>query len=42
MAYYNDYKMDFLERERLRQENSIRGWIYIGVDIRFNNMAKIG
>jgi hypothetical protein len=39
---YDDYKMAWCERERLRQENSINGWIYIGLDTRFNNMAKIG
>lgn len=39
---YDDYKMASCEYERLRQENSIDGWIYIGLDTRYNNMAKIG
>ncbi len=39
---HDDYKMAWCERERLRQGNSINGWIYIGLDTRFNNMAKIG
>lgn len=38
----DDYKMAWCERERLRQENSINGWIYVGLDTRYNNMAKIG
>lgn len=37
-----DYKSAWCERERLKQENSINNWIYIGVDTRHNNMAKIG
>lgn len=39
---YDDYKMASCERERLREENSISGWIYVGLDIRYTNMAKIG
>lgn len=39
---YDDYKTASCEYERLRQENSINGWIYIGLDTRYNNMAKIG
>lgn len=39
---YDDYKHAWVERERLRQENSTTGWIYVGVDIRHNNIAKIG
>lgn len=31
-----------MEQERLRQENSTAGWIYIGIDVRHNNIAKIG
>lgn len=37
-----DYKTAWCERERLRQENSTNGWIYVGLDTRYNNMAKIG
>lgn len=39
---YNDYKSAYVERERLRQQNSTNGWIYIGIDTRYNNTAKIG
>lgn len=39
---YDDYKTASCERERLWQENSINGWIYVGLDTRYNNMAKIG
>ena len=39
---HDDYKMAWCEQERLRQENSINGWIYVGLDTRYNNMAKIG
>ncbi|MBV7502878.1 hypothetical protein [Achromobacter sp. ACM05] len=39
---YDDHKMAWCEHERLRQENSINGWIYVGLDTRYNNMAKIG
>ena len=39
---YDDHKVGWCERERLKQENSISGWIYIGVDIRYNTMTKIG
>lgn len=41
-AFGHDYKMEWLENERLRQEQSIVNWIYIGVDTRFSSMAKIG
>lgn len=39
---HDDYKMAWCEQERLRQENSINGWIYVGLDTRYDNMAKIG
>ncbi|MEK6385778.1 MAG: GIY-YIG nuclease family protein [Paraburkholderia tropica] len=39
---YDDYKAAEVERERLRQENSTDCWIYIGLDIRHNDQAKIG
>ena len=39
---HDDYKMAWCEQERLRQQNSINGWIYVGLDTRHNNMAKIG
>lgn len=39
---YDDYKHAWVERERLRQENSTAGWIYVGVDTRHGNIAKIG
>ena len=39
---YDDYKHAWVERERLRQESSLTGWIYIGVDTRHDNIAKIG
>jgi hypothetical protein len=39
---YDDLKVAYCEKERLRQENSINGWIYVGLDVRYNNMAKIG
>lgn len=39
---YDDYKSAEVERERLRQENSTDCWIYIGLDIRHNDEAKIG
>ncbi len=39
---YDDYKSGYVAKESLRQENSINGWIYIGVDTRDNNIAKIG
>ncbi|UTW48074.1 GIY-YIG nuclease family protein [Bacterioplanoides sp. SCSIO 12839] len=41
-AFGHDYKMEWLENERLRQENSTENWIYIGVDTQRPNMAKIG
>lgn len=41
-VFGDDYKMDYLENERRRQELSIVNWIYIGVDTRFGNMTKIG
>ncbi|WP_370203486.1 GIY-YIG nuclease family protein [Alloalcanivorax venustensis] len=39
---YDDYKVASCEWERLRQKNSINGWIYVGLDTRYDNMAKIG
>ena len=39
---HDDYKMEWCERERLRQENSVNGWIYVGLDTRHDKMAKIG
>lgn len=39
---HDDYKMTSCEWERLRQENSTNGWIYVGLDTRYDNMAKIG
>lgn len=39
---YDDHKMAWCEYDRLKQKNSINGWIYIGLDTRYNNMAKIG
>lgn len=41
-AFGYDYKMEWVEQENRRQARSIINWIYIGVDTRFNNMAKIG
>ncbi|WP_157704915.1 MULTISPECIES: GIY-YIG nuclease family protein [Shewanella] len=41
-VFGHDYKMEWLEQERIRQENSIENWIYIGTDIHRPNMAKIG
>ncbi|MEX0166828.1 GIY-YIG nuclease family protein [Pseudomonas brassicacearum] len=38
----DDYKQSYLEEERGRQESSTIGWIYIGVDTRQNDIAKIG
>ena len=42
--YYHDrdYKIEWLENERLRQENSVTNWIYIGFDLRNNNECKVG
>lgn len=39
---YDDLKEAHVERERLRQENSNVGWIYIGLDTRNDREAKIG
>jgi len=39
---YDDYKSAHVERERLRQENSTVGWIYIGLDTRNRREAKVG
>lgn len=39
---FDDYKMAWVEKERLRQENSDAGWIYIGMDTRSRDRAKIG
>lgn len=41
-AFGYDYKSEWLEDERLRQENSTENWIYIGVDTLRTDMAKIG
>lgn len=41
-AFGYDYKMEWVENENKRQEQSVVNWIYIGVDTRFYNMAKIG
>lgn len=40
-AFY-DYKTAHVERERLRQENSYIGWIYVGVCVERPDRAKIG
>lgn len=37
-----DYENYLVEQRERREENSLDGWIYIGVDIRFDNIAKIG
>src|SRR4051812_27992708 len=39
---YDDYKAAHVERERLRQENSVEWWIYIGVDVERRHLSKIG
>lgn len=39
---FDDYKMAFLEKERLRQANSANGWIYVGLDDRSQDRAKVG
>jgi hypothetical protein len=41
-AFGHDYKMEWLEDERFRQDNSTTNWIYIGVDTEREGMAKIG
>ncbi|MDW6004181.1 GIY-YIG nuclease family protein [Vibrio mangrovi] len=41
-AFGFDYKEEWLENERLRQENSKENWIYIGTDVQRPDMAKIG
>lgn len=41
-AFGHDYKMDWVENERLRQDNSTINWIYIGVDTGREGIAKIG
>ncbi|WP_318482265.1 GIY-YIG nuclease family protein [Photobacterium leiognathi] len=41
-AFGYDYKTEWVEQERLRQENSTENWIYIGTDTQRPNMAKIG
>lgn len=38
----HDYENYLVEQREIREENSLDGWIYIGVDIRFDNIAKIG
>lgn len=39
---YDDFKASEVERERLRQENSVDGWIYIGLNTQNLKEAKIG
>ena len=39
---YDDYKEAGVERERLRQANSLEGWIYVGVCATWPGMSKIG
>lgn len=39
---FDDYKEIYVERERLRQENSVEWWIYIGVDVERHHLSKIG
>jgi hypothetical protein len=41
-AFGYDHKSEWIENERLRQDNSTENWIYIGVDTQRNEMAKIG
>lgn len=41
-AFGYDYKTEWLEQERLREESSAENWIYIGTDTQRPNMAKIG
>lgn len=41
-AFGHDYKAEWLEQERIKQENSKENWIYIGTDIHRPDMAKIG
>ncbi len=41
-AFGYDHKSEWVESERLRQDNSTENWIYIGVDTQRNDMAKIG
>lgn len=37
-----DYKHEYIHRENLKQQMSTVEWIYIGMDIRQDNIAKIG
>ncbi|MBS7422639.1 GIY-YIG nuclease family protein [Pseudomonas syringae] len=39
---YDDYKTAAIEKERFRQQNSKNGWIYVGMDARSPDEAKIG
>lgn len=39
---YDDFKSSQNALEQKRQENSVRSWIYVGVDTRDPNEAKIG
>lgn len=39
---FDDYKEEWLERERLRQQNSTIGWIYIGIDTQRSGEIKVG
>ncbi|WP_152594601.1 hypothetical protein [Massilia sp. BSC265] len=39
---YDDYKEAWVEHDRLRQSNSLIGWIYIGIDTRRPGEVKVG
>jgi hypothetical protein len=39
---YDDYKQAWVARESLRQENSVVGWIYVGMWTEQNDRAKVG
>lgn len=39
---FDDYKDAYVEQQRLRQENSDVGWIYVGVCDSWPEMSKIG
>ncbi|WP_131669446.1 hypothetical protein [Psychrobacter pygoscelis] len=41
-AFGHDYKMEWLEQERFKQESSVENWIYIGADVKRLDMAKVG
>lgn len=38
----HDYENYLVQQRERREENSLDGWIYIGMDIRFDDIAKIG